>query len=81
MINSTEENKKKKKDLTLKVSINNDDGDDDEDDEIALLSRKFKWFLIHWKEGITKASKHSSNDVMKCSNVGNQFIRWQIVPF
>lgn len=65
MFTSTNE-KKQKKDLALKVSTSNDDGDDDEDEEVALLSLKFKWFLIQRKEGLNKAFKKDSNDVMKC---------------
>lgn len=45
MINSIDE-KKKKKDLDLKASTHNNDGDDYEAEEVALLSRKFKRFLI-----------------------------------
>lgn len=65
MINSTSEKKKKTKDLALKVYIDKNNLDI-EDEEVALLSPKFKWFLIRRKESITKASKHESGDVMKC---------------
>lgn len=34
--------------------------------DVALVSCKFKWFLIRREEGITGASKDDSNDVMKC---------------
>lgn len=43
--------KKKKIDLALKVSNANEDHEDDEDEEIAFLSRKFRRFLTHKKEG------------------------------
>lgn len=60
MINSTW--KKMKKDIALKSSTHN--GDDDENEEVVLLSRKLQQFLVLQREGIAKAPKHESNDVM-----------------
>lgn len=64
MKTSTDE-KEKRKDLALKVSTTNNDVNSDGDEEVAHLFPKFKRVLILRKEGITKASKNDSNDVMK----------------
>lgn len=78
IINSIDEKKKKKKDLVLKASIDENDGDDDDEfEEVDLLYRKFKWFLMQRREGITEAPRYDSNDVMKCYKCPNPDRLWK----